>query len=151
MQAQAVECERKAPIRTYGTNKEAMRRCKKTRHCLSKICRSRRYGSHYVVKERSSSAHAGTCELALKRYETNINAISPPPHRFCSEQAMRCEYKRRDKISRKFHRRSRLQPRYRRPSKRPPRKRDRRAGRANKTRRRRAVWLKFKRPRKMKP
>ena len=31
--------------------------------------------------------HAGTCELALKQYETNINAISPPPHRFCSVQA----------------------------------------------------------------
>lgn len=26
-------------------------------------------------------------QLTLKRYETNINAISPPPHRFCSEQA----------------------------------------------------------------
>ncbi len=26
-------------------------------------------------------------QLALKRYETNINAISPPPHRFCSVQA----------------------------------------------------------------
>lgn len=87
-------------------------------------------------------------QLALKRYETNINAISPPPHRFYSARAMRCEHKRRSEISRKFYRRSQLQPSYRRPGKRPPRKRDRRAGRANKTRIRRAVWLKFKRPRK---
>ncbi|EEF14983.1 hypothetical protein CAMRE0001_1649 [Campylobacter rectus RM3267] len=48
----------------------------------------------------------------------------------------------------KFHVNFMGKPRYRRSSKRPPRKRDRRAGRANKTRRRRAVWLKFKRPRK---
>ena len=87
-------------------------------------------------------------QLALKRYKTNINAISPPLHRFYSARATRCEHKRRDKISRKFHRHSRLQPRYRRPSKRPPHKRDRRVGRTNKIRIRRAVWLKFKRPRK---
>ena len=37
-------------------------------------------------------------QLALKRYETNINAISPPLHRFYSARAMRCEHKRRVKF-----------------------------------------------------
>lgn len=117
---------------------------RKTRRCLSKICRSRHYGSRCFAKERSSSAHAGTCELALKRYKTNINAISPPLHRFYSARA--CGASINGAI--KFHANFIGKPRYRRPSKRPPRKRDRRSRRANKTRIRRAVWLKFKRPRK---